>query len=160
VAPPLAPTPIDGFYVRIVSLEELGGPVVGMPTHCRRCVPYELDPGLETLTLYRGRYFLDHQLTGRRALGHYAVTGGEVRFLNDPNCSRAVGKYGWRVDGRTLVLAPVRDPCPFGSSVDPLDHRARDLAFSAWTRVSACTAQIETWWPALFGCGPAGSRSS
>lgn len=159
-APPLERTAIDGWYVRIVTLEELGGPVLGMPTHCRRCVPYEIDPGLETLTLYRGRYYLDHQLTGRRGLGHYVVRGHGVRFFNDPNCSGTTGTYRWSLRGRTLSLTGVRDPCPFGPEPDVLDHRARDLTFSPWTKVRVCTAQIERWWPPLFGCAAAASRSS
>ena len=159
-APPLERTPIDGSFVRVVTLEELGGPVVGFPTHCRRCVPYEIDPGLETLTLYRGRYFLEHQLTGRRGLGHYLVHGHEVRFFNDPNCSSTTGIYRWRLDGPTFVLEAVRDPCPFGTTEDSVDHRARDLTFSAWSKVRVCTAQIKAWWPGLFACASAGSRSS
>ncbi|HET9671815.1 MAG TPA: hypothetical protein VFQ40_03080 [Actinomycetota bacterium] len=159
-APPLEPTALDGFFVRVVTLDELGGPVVGMPMHCRRCVPFEIDPGLETLTLYRGRYFVDHQLTGRRALGHYEVDGDEVRFFNDPNCSGTTGEYRWGLRGRTLSFVGVRDPCPFGDGPDALDHRARDLTYSAWTKVRVCTAQIRSWWPALFPCAEAGSRSS
>ena len=126
-APPLERTPVDGSYVRIVTLDQLGGSVAGMPTHCRRCVPYEIDPGLETLTLYRGRYYVDHQLTGRRALGHYVVDGDEVRFFNDPNCSSTTGVYRWELRGRTLSFVGVADPCPFGSEPDALDHRVRPL---------------------------------
>jgi hypothetical protein len=159
-APPLARTPIDGYYLRIVTLEELGGPVVGMPVHCRRCVPFEIDPGIETLTLHSGRYFLDHQLTGRRGLGHYRVRGDVVRFFNDPNCSRTVGAYRWHRRARTLVLEAVRDPCPFGATPETLDHRARDLTYSAWAAVRVCTSQIRVWWPALFACADPGSRSS
>jgi hypothetical protein len=151
-APPLERTPLDGSYLRIVTLDELGGPVAGIPTHCRRCVPFEIDPGLETLTLYRGRYFLEHQLTGRRGLGHYVVDGDEVRFFNDPNCSHTTGVYRWRLLGRTLSLEGVSDPCPFGEDETSLDHRARDLTFSDWTKVRVCTAQIRIWWPALFSC--------
>lgn len=159
-APPLEPTPIDGWYLRIVTLRELGGPVVAIPLHCRRCVPFEIDPGVETLTLYRGRYFLEHQLTARRGLGHFVVRGDEVRFFNDPNCSGTTGVYRWRRHGRTLSLEGIRDPCPFGAGPDALDHRARDLTFTDWTRVRACTAQIRVWWPAFFDCPPPGSRSS
>jgi hypothetical protein len=159
-APPLERTPIDGSFVRIVKLDELGGPVVGFPTHCRRCVPFEMDPGLETLTLFRGRYFLEHQLTGRRGLGHYEVTGDRVLFFNDPNCSGTTGLYRWRLGRNTLVLEGIRDPCPFGTSADSLDHRARDLTFSPWSKVRVCTAQIRSWWPALFACVPPESRSS
>jgi hypothetical protein len=159
-APPLVRTPIDGYYLRIVTLEELGGPTVGMPVHCRRCVPFEIDPGIETLTLHRGRYFLDHQLTARRGLGHYRVRGNVVRFFNDPNCSRTVGAYRWQRRARTLVLEAVRDPCPFGATPRTLDHRARDLTYSPWAAVRVCTSQIRVWWPALFACAEPGSRSS
>jgi hypothetical protein len=128
--------------------------------HCRRCVPYEIDPGLETLTLYRGRYFLEHQLTGRRGLGHYVVEDDRVLFFNDPNCSQTVGTYRWRIAGHTLSLVGIDDPCPFGTEDAPLDHRAHDLTFSDWSKVRVCTAQVKSWWPALFSCAEAGSRSS
>lgn len=151
-APPLARTSIDGYYVRIVTIAALGGAEVGMPMHCRRCVPFEIDPGIETLTLYRGRYFIEHQLTGRRGLGHYTVSGRRVRFFNDPNCSRTVGRYAWMTNGSHLTFEALADPCPFGTAPDDLDHRARDLTFTPWIRIRPCTAQIRSWWPALFDC--------
>lgn len=156
-APPLRATEIDGYYLRIVTLAELGGPEVGVPMHCRRCVPFEIDPGVETLTLYRGRYFLEHQLTGRRGLGHYSVDGRRVRFFNDPNCSGTVGVYRWAEEDPRLSFDVVLDPCPFGTPRDRADHRARDLTYSSWTRIDPCTSQIRSWWPALFGCELQGS---
>ena len=73
--PPREPTAIDGTYVRIMSLHDVGGPVVGLPYRCLRCIPYRVDPGTSTLIFYEGRYFLHHYLSGFKALGHYTVDG-------------------------------------------------------------------------------------
>src|SRR5437879_2504325 len=61
--PPDRATPIDGAYLRNLALGPLGGPTVGLPLHCLRCIPYRLDAGITTLILYHGRYFLDHLLS-------------------------------------------------------------------------------------------------
>jgi len=145
-APSVEPTPIDGFYLRIVTLAETGGPSHGLPFRCFRCLPFRISPGLETLTMYRGRFYLEHQMSGFRSLGHYVVDGDRIAVFNDPNCSSTEGRYRWERRGSTLRFEVVRDPCPFK------DERSDDLTYSAWTRVDACGFRILDWWPALLGC--------
>jgi hypothetical protein len=153
-APPLQPTEIDGYYMRIVVLERVGGARWGLPFHCRRCPAYRVDPGVETLLLYRGRYWLEHQMSAWRAYGHYEVRGDRVSFFNDPNCSRISGTYRWARSGGDLSFQVVDDTCPYE------DERADDLMFSPWTQVRPCLSGIRYWWPALIGCqgGESGVR--
>jgi hypothetical protein len=153
-APPLEPTDLDGYYLRIVDLDRVGGPRWGLPFHCRRCPAYRVDPGVETILLYRGRFWLEHQMSGSRAYGHYVVDGDRVTFFNDPNCSHTRGVYRWSRTGPSLSLEVIDDPCPFE------DERADDLTLSAWTRVRPCLSGIRYWWPALVGCqgGESGVR--
>lgn len=145
-APPLEVTPIDGYYMRIVELEEVGGPRWGLPFHCRRCPAYRVDPGVETLLLYQGRFWLEHQMSGFRAYGHYEVRGNRFTIFNDPNCSQVRGRYLWSRKGASLSFRVLDDVCPFE------DERPDDLMFSSWTAVRPCLSGIEYWWPALIGC--------
>jgi hypothetical protein len=153
-APPLERTSLDGFYLRIVQLDQVGGPRLGLPFHCRRCPPYRVDPGVETLLLHRGRYWMEHQMSGFRAYGHYEVAGDRVTLFNDPNCSMTRGRYRWSRTGATLSFDVLDDPCAFEG------ERAHDLMFSEWTAVRACLSGIRYWWPALVGCegGETGAR--
>ena len=153
-APPLAATPIDGYYLRIVDLDEVGGPRLGLPFHCRRCPLYRVDPGVETLLLHRGRFWIEHQMSGFRAYGHYEVEDGRVTLFNDPNCSRVRGAYRWHRSGPELSFDVVDDPCAFAG------ERAHDLMFSTWTAVRPCLSGVQYWWPALVGCsgGESGVR--
>ena len=153
-APPLAATPIDGYYLRIVDLEEVGGPRLGLPFHCRRCPVYRIDPGVETLLLHRGRFWIEHQMSGFRAYGHYEVEDGRVTVFNDPNCSSVRGEYRWARSGRELSFDVVDDLCAFAG------ERANDLMFSTWTAVRPCLSGVQYWWPALVGCtgGESGVR--
>lgn len=144
--PPREPTAIDGTYLRIMSLGEVGGPVVGLPYRCLRCIPYRVDPGLTTLIFYEGRYFLHHHLSGFKALGHYTVNGDRIRLFNDPNCSGTAGIYRWRLDGRNLTFHVVDDPCSFE------DERSRDLTMRRWTQVPACHRRLIGLWPGFLGC--------
>lgn len=145
-APPLEATDVDGYYLRIVRLGEVGGPRWALPIHCLRCPAFRVDPGVETLLLYRGRWWLEHQMSGFRALGHYVVRGDRVSFFNDANCSGTRGTYRWSLRAQRLRFEVIDDPCPFE------DERADDLTFSPWTRVRPCRSGIEYWWPALIGC--------
>ena len=144
--PPREPTAIDGTYVRIMSLHDVGGPVIGSPYRCLRCIPYRVDPGTTTLIFYEGRYFLHHYLSGFKALGHYTVDGDGIHLFNDPNCSSMAGDYRWRLDGRELTFETVRDPCVFD------DERAHDLTLSSWTQVPACHRRLIGLWPGFLGC--------
>ena len=49
-APPRSATPLDGTYLRVVSIDDAGGPEHAIPMHCLRCVPYSVDAGVQTLT--------------------------------------------------------------------------------------------------------------
>ena len=145
-APPLEETPIDGYYMRIVELDEVGGPHWGLPFHCRRCPAFRVDPGVETLLLYRGRYWLEHQMSGFRAYGHYEVRGERITIFNDPHCSQVRGRYRWSRTGTALSFRVIEDVCPFE------DERPDDLMFSSWIAVRPCRSGIQYWWPALIGC--------
>ncbi len=147
-APPREPTPIDGFYLRILTLDETGGPRVGygLPVHCLRCVPYSVDAGVQTLLFYEGRYFLEHQINGFRALGHYDVQGDRLSLFNDVNCSRTRGTYTWDLEGGSLTLAVIDDPCPY------VDERSHDLTLASWDAVNPCASGVAHWYPGRLGC--------
>jgi hypothetical protein len=145
-APPVEPTPLDGFYLRIVKLQEVGGSNHGLPYRCFRCIPFRVSPGVETLTMYQGRFYLEHQMSGFRALGHYRLHGDRIAIFNDPNCSSTEGTYTWARRGGSLRFRVVHDPCPFEN------ERSDDLTYSPWIKVDACGFRILGWWPALLGC--------
>jgi hypothetical protein len=144
--PPREPTAIDGTYLRIMSLDDVGGPLVGLPYRCLRCIPYRIDPGLTTLIFYEGRYFLHHHLSGFKAKGHFTIDGDRIRLFNDPNCSSTLGIYRWRLDRRDLTFDVVDDPCPFD------DERSLDLTARSWTQVPACYRRLIGLWPGFLGC--------
>ncbi|MGH2539979.1 MAG: hypothetical protein ACRDGK_05625 [Actinomycetota bacterium] len=145
-APRHEATPVDGFYMRVFTIEEMGGPELGVPTHCLRCVPYSVDAGVQTLLLHEGRFFLEHQINRFRALGHYVVRGDRIVFFNDVNCSRTRGWYRWGIDDRALTMRVLDDPCPY------VDERSHDLTLAPWTKIDVCHSGIEEWYPALVGC--------
>lgn len=145
-APPREPTAVDGFYMRVFKLEEMGGPVRGVPFHCLRCVPYSVDAGVQTLLLHEGQFYLEHQLNRFRALGHFVVRGKRIVFFNDANCSRVRGRYTWTLEHRRLTFDVVDDPCPY------VDERSNDLTFEPWVRVDVCYSGIKDWYPARVGC--------
>jgi hypothetical protein len=144
--PPREATPIDGTYVRIMSLEDVGGPLVGLPYRCLRCIPFRVDAGTSTLIFYEGRYFLHQYLSGFKALGHYTVDGDRIRLFNDPNCSSMSGLYRWRVERGNLGFTVINDPCAFK------DERSRDLTIRPWVLVPACHRRIIGLWPGFLGC--------
>ena len=122
-APPLETTPIDGTYVRDITIAEAGG----RPVSCRRCAPYRTDAGTNELVLDRGRFFVSYDpidaskrcpectgIPGFRVDGHYRVTGERVVFYNDANCTVTFGSYRWALSGERLRLEPIRDDCAFG----------------------------------------------
>jgi hypothetical protein len=122
-APPLESTPLDGTYVRAITITEAGG----RPVSCRRCAPYRRDAGTNELVLDRGRFFVSYDpieeskrcpecmgIPGFHVDGHYRVTGDRVVFYNDANCTRTFGAYRWALSEGVLRLEPVRDDCAFG----------------------------------------------
>jgi hypothetical protein len=145
-APPEVATAVDGVYLRIVALEDLGPPMHGLPLRCLRCIPFRVAPGVSTLTLYHGRYFLHQHLSDFRALGFYDVSGRRITLFDDPNCPTDEGVYRWRRTGGDLTLDVVHDPCPF----DRL--RAVNLTTSAWTPFDHCLVQFVGLWPGELGC--------
>jgi hypothetical protein len=150
-APPLEDTPIDGYYLRITELEEVGGPRLGLPFHCVRCPAYRVDPGVETLILHKGRFWIEHQMSGWRALGHYEVDGDRFTIFNDANCSSTRGEYRWSRTRSALSFDVVGDVCVAEG------ERAHDLMFSDWIPVRPCLTGIRYWWPMLIGCYGGGS---
>ena len=145
-APSPVPTEIDGTYMQILTLEDLGGPNAALPFPCRRCLPYARDPGVMTLIFFRGAYFVDHQMSGFHATGHYEVDGNRLALFNDPNCSRERGTYTWEMDGRSLRLRALDDTCAFQG------ERATDLASDVWTKIPVCKREVHHLWPGILGC--------
>ncbi|MGZ8566030.1 MAG: hypothetical protein ACXWXS_03150 [Actinomycetota bacterium] len=80
---------------------------------------------MQTLLFYEGRYFLEHQINGFRARGHYRVQGDRLTLFNDANCSRTRGTYTWDLEAGALTLAVIDDPCPH------VDERSHDLTLAS-----------------------------
>jgi hypothetical protein len=144
--PAAVPTEIDGTYMVILTLEDLGGASNALPFPCRRCLPYARDPGVLTLIFFDGAYFVDHQMSGFHSTGHYEVEGNRLTLFNDPNCSRVRGNYRWQLDGASLRLKAVHDTCAFEG------ERAADLASDVWTRIPVCRREVQHLWPGILGC--------
>jgi hypothetical protein len=144
--PAPVPTEIDGTYMLILTLEDLGGANDALPFPCRRCLAYARDPGVLTLIFFQGAYFVDHQMSGFHATGSFEVDGNRLMLFNDPNCSRVTGTYRWRMDGRSLRLEAIDDPCAFEG------ERATDLASGAWTKIPICRREVQHLWPGILGC--------
>jgi hypothetical protein len=145
-APPPVATEIDGTYMLILTLEDLGGANHALPFPCVRCLPYARHPGVLTLIFFDGAYFVDHQMSGFHAAGHYEVEGNRLTLFNDPNCSRVQGTYRWQLDGASLRLKAVDDTCAFEG------ERATDLASDVWTRIPVCRREVHHLWPGILGC--------
>ncbi|MFN8232127.1 MAG: hypothetical protein U0V56_01130 [Actinomycetota bacterium] len=144
--PPREGTPIDGTYLRVLTIDDVGGALVGLPYRCLRCIPFRRDAGLSTLIFFEGRYFLEHQISGFRASGHYTVEGGTLALYNDANCSSMEGTYRWTRSDGELSLRAIDDPCPFD------DLRTGDLEFRPWVKVNQCFHRLVDLWPAVVGC--------
>jgi hypothetical protein len=126
--PPSETTPLDGTYTR-----ENGRDVVGGSGKCRRCPPYRLALGEDVLDLERGVFRVSHRGIGYLAVGHFVVSGGEITFFNDPNCSAERGTYAWSLQEDVLRLEVVEDDCAFG------DVRVRYLTAAPWSRSTGGT---------------------
>ncbi len=63
---------------------------------------------------------------GFKSSGHFTVSGDEVVFFNDPNCTDVRGIYRWTLEEGALSFELVEDPCPF------VHLRARYLTSSPW----------------------------
>lgn len=106
--PPATPTAIDGTYTRTIS-EKLAW----APGKCRRCPPYRLEPGAETLVFDSGRFFVNHHPPGFRSSGHFTESGNEILLYNDANCVGFEGTYRWTVTNGELLLEAIEDECPY-----------------------------------------------
>lgn len=148
MSPTPAPTPteVDGTYLRVMTLAEVGGPRVGIPYRCLRCPPFRIDPGVSTLVLYRGAYYIHHHLSGFRTMGSFVIEGDRMTLFNDANCPQTPGTYEFERHGRRLTFRVIEDDCPFSG------ERALDLEARTWSRVAACTRRIQNLWPGEVAC--------
>lgn len=144
--PAPAPTEIDGTYMLILTLDELGGPSNALPFPCVRCLPYARDPGISTLIFFEGVYFVDHQISSFRSKGHYEVDGNTLTLFNDANCTQVRGRYTWQLQGDSLRLEAIGDTCAFEG------ERAIDLASNVWTKIPVCRREVAHLWPGILGC--------
>jgi hypothetical protein len=144
--PPPEPTSIDGTYLRTLTLRELGGARKALPFRCLRCPPFRITPGVNTLVLYRGAYYLHHQLSGFRTMGNFVVDGDRLTLFNDANCPQTTGVYAIDVTSHGVRFRVIDDECSFSN------ERALDLEYRPWTRVPACIRRIDGLWPAAVAC--------
>lgn len=141
--PPPDKTAIDGTYMRILTLEDTDGL---LPFRCLRCPPYFPNAGVSTLAMSRGNYWVNHQLSGFRALGMYTVDGNRVTFFNDPWCPQDHGTYRWSLKGDELLLDPVSSTCPYEKA------RTDDFTTGQWIHIRPCIYRIELLWPGPVAC--------
>jgi hypothetical protein len=141
--PPRTRTPIDGTYMRILTIEDVGGL---LPFRCLRCPPFFLNAGVSTIAFHRGNYWLNHQLSGFKSLGMYTVERDRVTFFNDPWCPQDRGTYRWDVRRGALTFEPVSGTCVYEQA------RAKDLTKGPWTRIRPCVFLIEHLWPGPIAC--------
>ena len=144
--PSPAPSELDGTYMLILDLDDLGGPKYALPFPCVRCSPYARAPGVSTLILFDGMFFVNHQMSRFRARGNFEVDGDSIEFFNDANCPDTRGTYAWSKEGLTLRLEVIDDPCAYEG------ERAVDLASDPWDEVDVCRREIAFLWPGILGC--------
>ncbi len=142
--PPPEPTPIDGTYLRILTLEDVDGL---LPFRCLRCPPYFVNAGVSTLIFHEGNYWVSHQLSGFHGLGMFTVDGDRITLFNDPWCPQGRGTYRWNLRGTELTFEPVK-----GSTCDYEKARGKDLTFTPWTHIKPCIFLIENLWPGPVAC--------
>jgi len=141
--PPHERTAIDGTYMRILTLEDTDGL---LPFRCLRCPPYFPNAGVSTLAMSRGNYWVNHQLSGFRALGMYTVEGDRVTFFNDPWCPQEHGTYRWSLKDEELLLDPISSTCPYEKA------RTDDFTTGRWIHIRPCIYRIELLWPGPVAC--------
>ena len=141
--PPPEKTPIDGTYLRILTLDDVGGL---LPFRCLRCPPYFPNAGVSTIAMSKGNYWINHQLSDFKALGMYTVDGDRITFFNDPWCPKDHGTYRWSLEDGQLSFEPVSGTCPYEKA------RADDLTTGEWFRVKPCIYRIVHLWPGPVAC--------
>ena len=141
--PPPEKTPIDGTYMRILTLDDVGGL---LPFRCLRCPPYFPNAGVSTIAMSKGNYWINHQLSDFKALGMYTVDGDRITFFNDPWCPRDHGTYRWSIEKGQLSFEPVSGTCPYEKA------RTDDLTTGEWFHVKPCIYRIVHLWPGPVAC--------
>jgi hypothetical protein len=143
---PDSTSPLDGTYLRMLTLHDVGGARVGLPYRCLRCPPFRIDAGVSTLIFFHGAYYLHHQLSGFRTMGSFVVDGDRVTLFNDPNCPQTEGVYEFERSAHAVRFRVVHDDCPFSG------ERGFDLTARPWTHASVCQRRIQNLWPGELAC--------
>jgi hypothetical protein len=144
--PPSTRTELDGTYMRILTLRDVGGARVGLPFRCLRCPPYRIDAGLSTIMFWHGAWFLHHQISGFKTQGSFVVEGDRVTLFNDPNCPQGTGVYRFEKTAHSLRFETIEDDCPWSG------ERADDLTRVQWTDAHVCVRWIKNLWPGAIAC--------
>jgi hypothetical protein len=144
--PPTTETLLDGTYMRILTLRDVGGARIGLPFRCLRCPPYRIDAGLSTIMFWHGAWFLHHQISGFKTQGSFVVEGDRVTLFNDPNCPQGRGVYRFEKTAHGLRFDVIDDDCPWSG------ERADDLTRVQWTEAHVCVRWIKNLWPGAVAC--------
>ena len=135
--PPSTTTVLDGTYLRVLTLRDVGGARIGLPFRCLRCPPYRVDAGVSTIMFWHGAWFLHHQMSDFKTQGSFVVDGDRVTLFNDPNCPQGEGVYRFEKTAHGLAFETIRDECPWSG------ERAIDLTRVQWTNVHVCVRCIK-----------------
>ena len=96
--PPSTRTVLDGTYLRVLTLRDVGGARVGLPFRCLRCPPYRIDAGVSTIMFWHGAWFLHHQMSDFKTQGSFVVEGDRVTLFKRPELSARGGRLPVRED--------------------------------------------------------------
>jgi len=144
--PPSTRTVLDGTYLRVLTLRDVGGARIGLPFRCLRCPPYRIDAGVSTIMFWHGAWFLHHQMSDFKTQGSFVVHGDRVTLFNDPNCPQGEGVYRFERSAHGLRFETIDDECPWSG------ERADDLTRVQWTNVHVCARWIKSLWPGAVAC--------
>jgi hypothetical protein len=150
--PYMSPTPsptatvLDGTWMRILTLRDVGGARIGLPFRCLRCPPYRVDAGVSTIMFVDGAYYLHHQISDFKTQGSFVVEGDRVTLFNDPNCPQEPGEYRFEVTKHALRFEVIDDDCPWSG------ERAIDLMRTPWTDLHVCARWVKHLWPGAVAC--------
>jgi hypothetical protein len=144
--PPSTRTVLDGTYLRVLTLRDVGGARIGLPFRCLRCPPYRIDAGVSTIMFWHGAWFLHHQMSDFKTQGSFVVHGDRVTLFNDPNCPQGEGVYRFERSAHGLRFETIDDECPWSG------ERADDLTRVQWTNVHVCARWIKNLWPGAVAC--------
>jgi hypothetical protein len=141
--PPDERTPIDGTYLRILTLDDVDGL---LPFRCLRCPPFFPNAGVSTIAMSKGNYWINHQLSDFRSLGMYTIDGDRITFFNDPWCPQDHGTYRWAIHKDELTFEPVSGTCGYEQA------RTKDLTTGQWIHIKPCVYRIVHLWPGPVAC--------